>query len=131
MLILSLRFRFGYYDSTRIQSEIQREIYRVDQTTEAPTEYIDSLLRRIDEWESRIPTEAAQAQCWALPCCSKDWFLIRSAEARLHVLRPSTVSQTSNTRYIRLLANTAADACELQSVTFFSCAPSPILLELL
>ncbi|GAA5887560.1 hypothetical protein JCM6882_001449 [Rhodosporidiobolus microsporus] len=96
----------------RIESMIQKQAYRVDQPRDTRPEQI---LRLIDEWEAEIPAIAADANCWNVPCCSRDWFLTRSADARMYLLRPWTADPaTAEPGLVRLIAKYAAEACEIQ-----------------
>ncbi|KAK4699907.1 hypothetical protein P7C70_g6347, partial [Phenoliferia sp. Uapishka_3] len=95
----------------RIESLIQKQVYRVDRpTTEQPNE----LLARIDEWEAAIPAEAASPTSGNLPCCSRDYFIMRGVESRLYLLRPLAVGPGADKQLVGLLARYAADACEVQ-----------------
>lgn len=92
----------------RIESIIQKQVYRVDRPAlDGP----DELLRRLDEWEAAIPSEASSPTAWSVPCCSRDYFLMRGLEARLYLLRPLAVAG-AEPRLIALLAGYAAAACE-------------------
>jgi len=98
----------------RIESVIQKQAYRVD---EPSAERPEAVLRLIDEWEAQIPPIASEPACWNVPCCSRDWFLGRSGEARLYLLRPLTAkSGTADPSLIRLVAKYAAETCEIQYV---------------
>ncbi|GAA5832169.1 hypothetical protein JCM11251_004266 [Rhodosporidiobolus azoricus] len=96
----------------RIESKIQKTAYRVDQPRDTRPE---ELLRLIDEWEAEIPAIASDPNCPNVPCCSRDWFLTRSADARMYLLRPWTADpRTAEPGLVRLIAKYAADACEIQ-----------------
>lgn len=88
-------------------------------TTEPP----DALLAQIDAWEAAIPLEASTPACQLIPCCERDWFLIKGAEARMYVLRPLTVNRTAQPAHVVLLAQCAASACDTQCVLPASLAP--------
>lgn len=99
--------------SKRIESVIQAEIYRVDRPYLASP---DALLALVDDWESQIPIGIAASILPDAPCLTRDVFLLRAAEARLYILRPYTVKPDREQRHVSLLANCAANACELQWV---------------
>ena len=99
-------------DLVRIVSTIRRRIYRLDEFRSKDP--ID-LLRDLDEWDARIPKRASDAACTKIPCCTKDWFLSKSLDARLCLLRPLTAdSRSADPGHLKLLAQYAADACETQ-----------------
>lgn len=99
-----------------MESLVQKHAYRVDRpNTDSP----DEILRMIDEWEAEIPPEAAAPNCWTIPCCSRDFFLMRAYETRLYLIRPMAVGGKGvqcDPQYVRLMAETAALACETQCV---------------
>ncbi|GAA5926519.1 hypothetical protein JCM3775_001040 [Rhodotorula graminis] len=111
----------------RIESVIQKQSYRVD----APSaERPEAVLRLIDDWEAQIPPIASEPTCWNVPCCSRDWFLGRSGEARLYLLRPLTANpSTADPSLIRLVAKHAAETCEIQKR--FHQSSTPLALEAL
>ncbi|GAA5870303.1 hypothetical protein JCM16303_001956 [Sporobolomyces ruberrimus] len=94
------------FDSAR------KRIYRLDgQGSKDPND----LLRALEEWESQIPAVSEEATCSSVPCCTRDWFLSKSFDARLCLLRPITVdSKTADPEHLKLLAQFAAEACEIQ-----------------
>ncbi|BGP44814.1 hypothetical protein JCM10450v2_000629 [Rhodotorula kratochvilovae] len=111
----------------RIESIIQKQAYRVD---EPSTERPEAVLRLIDEWEAQIPAVASDPSCWHVPCCSREWFLARSADARLYLLRPLTANPAAaEPSHIRLVAKYAAEACEIQKR--FHQSSTPLALEAL
>ncbi|GAA6001857.1 hypothetical protein JCM10207_002353 [Rhodosporidiobolus poonsookiae] len=96
----------------RIYSLIHTTAYRVDRPN---TERPEPLLRMLDEWETQIPPIAGDEQCYSVPCCSRDWFLWRSADAKMYLLRPRTLDPaTAEPELIAHIARYAADACEIQ-----------------
>jgi hypothetical protein len=95
----------------RLGSSIRKKIYRLDEERcKDPTESLQAL----DDWEARIPAIANDAACTTVPCCTKDWFLAKSFDAKLCILRPLTASKTSNPEHLKILAQSAAEACEIQ-----------------
>ncbi|GAA6032719.1 hypothetical protein JCM8097_000758 [Rhodosporidiobolus ruineniae] len=96
----------------RIESIIQKQAYRVDKTSDEPPE---PLLQLLDQWDAEIPDVAAEPNCWTIPCCTREWFLSRSADARMYLLRPRTADPaTADPRFVKLIAKYAAEACEIQ-----------------
>ena len=114
----SMTSAIHYIKLKRIESRIQRVVYRVDRLSTEPP---DSLLREIDEWERDIPNEAGRPDCWSVPMCSRDWFLLKSVEARMYLLRPVTADTTGPSYYNAVVARAAAEACELQCVRHSLC----------
>ncbi|WVF66411.1 hypothetical protein IAT40_001151 [Kwoniella sp. CBS 6097] len=97
----------------RIESQIQRSVYSIRRRSQ-PNDYWH-LLNLLDDWESAIPVEASAADYWKYPCCSRDWFLLKGVEARLHLLRPLCAEDSTNgDLFISLLAKQAARGCEIQ-----------------
>jgi hypothetical protein len=105
-----------YFKLKRIESQIQRVHYTVvgrDRAKAAEASW--PLLRLLDKWDTEIPLEASDQQRDNLPCCSRDWFQLRSIEARLHLLRPMCAENDFMVNdALPLLAQNAAKGCELQ-----------------
>ncbi|GAA5947025.1 hypothetical protein JCM10213_007279 [Rhodosporidiobolus nylandii] len=96
----------------RIESLIQKTAYRVDKASDQRPE---PLLRMIDEWVEQIPAIATDPKCHETPCCSRDWFLSRAADARMYLLRPHTTNvATAEPELVKLMAKYAAEACAIQ-----------------
>ncbi|OCF44232.1 hypothetical protein I317_01850 [Kwoniella heveanensis CBS 569] len=97
----------------RIESQIQRSVYSINRRSQ-PSDYWQ-LLNMLDDWESAIPIEASADDYWRYPCCSRDWFLLKGVEARLHLLRPLCADDSnSGDLFISHLATQAARGCEIQ-----------------
>ncbi|GAA5990175.1 hypothetical protein JCM5350_002531 [Sporobolomyces pararoseus] len=96
----------------RLVSTIRKRIYRLDEyRTKEPTEFLQAL----EQWENTIPSVASDPACMTVPCCTRDWFLSKSYDARLCLLRPLTAdSKTANPEHLKLIAQSAAEACEIQ-----------------
>ncbi|GAA6022533.1 hypothetical protein JCM11491_005591 [Sporobolomyces phaffii] len=96
----------------RLVGTIRRATYRLDgHASKEPTD----LLRALAEWDEHIPGIASDPPSVSRPCCTRDWFLSKSADARLCLLRPLTVdSKTSDPEHLKLVAQYSADACEIQ-----------------
>lgn len=104
-----------YFKLKRIESRIQREIYSVARRSAPKGEITRVLLQEVDRWEAEIPAEATSLDQAAGPCCSRDWFVLRGAEARLHLLRPICTEQSEEAKgFVPLLARYAAQGCDLQ-----------------
>ena len=109
-----------YFKIKRIESRIQREIYSVANRQTPKASITRLLLQEIDAWEVGIPAEASLPDLGSVPSCSRDWFMLRGMEARLHLLRPICTEQSDEAReFVPLLAKYAARGCDLQYV------PSP------
>ncbi|WVQ94027.1 hypothetical protein IAU59_001105 [Kwoniella sp. CBS 9459] len=97
----------------QIESQIQRSVYSVKRQSQ-PSDYWQ-LLSMLDEWESAIPSEASSDDFGKYPSCSRDWFLLKGVEARLHLLRPlCTDGSPSGDSFVSHLATQAARGCEIQ-----------------
>lgn len=105
-----------YIKLKRIESRIQRSIYAVaNRGGKSNVEKTWEILKMIDEWEQDIPAQASSPDYRKTPSCSKDWFVLRGAEARLHLLRPICTDLRDDVKpFIPLLAQNAARGCELQ-----------------
>ncbi|KAM0746562.1 hypothetical protein T439DRAFT_329671 [Meredithblackwellia eburnea MCA 4105] len=93
----------------QIESLIQKQAYRVDRPVDDSP---DNLLCLLDAWQAEIPEEASGPNVWNIPSVSHDYFVLRGLEARLYLLRPLSVGPSLNPKYIKLLAQYAAEACE-------------------
>ena len=115
MRVSSVVSAIHYFKLKRIESRIQREIYSVAKRNTPKGEITRVLLQEVDRWEGEIPVEAKRSDHASGPCCSADWFELRGAEARLHLLRPICTEQSDEAeQFVPLLAKYAARGCELQ-----------------
>ncbi|WWC62255.1 uncharacterized protein I303_104851 [Kwoniella dejecticola CBS 10117] len=99
----------------RIESRIQKAVYGIKrQPLQQAADYWE-LLNDLDSWESSIPAEASSPDHWQSPSCSRDWFLLKGVEARLHLLRPLCAEgQSAGAVFVTHLAAVAARGCEIQ-----------------
>ncbi|WWC69844.1 uncharacterized protein I206_103787 [Kwoniella pini CBS 10737] len=99
----------------RIESRIQKAVYGIKrQPLQQAADYWD-LLNDLDTWEKNIPLEASSPDHWQSPSCSRDWFLLKGVEARLHLLRPLCAEgQTAGAVFVTHLAAVAARGCQIQ-----------------
>jgi hypothetical protein len=106
-----------YIKLKQLESKIQRAVFSVGRRTAISPADVRQFLQALEQWEQEIPEESLLEDHWAVPCCSRDWFLLRAVEARLHLLRPLCDEEGEMTRhFLPLLAQTAAQGCELQYV---------------
>jgi hypothetical protein len=106
-----------YIKLKQIESEIQRKAFSVRNKKTLTANDVWAILNSISIWENSIPAEASQADHLAVPCCSRDWFLLRGVEARLHLLRHvCTEGSELISTFLPQLALNAAKGCDLQYV---------------
>ena len=104
-----------YIKLKQLESQIQRAVFSIRRRKAMSPDGVQQFLQAIEQWEKDVPEESVLEDHWAVPCCSKDWFLLRSVEARLHLLRPLCDEEGEMTQnFLPLLAKTAARGCELQ-----------------
>lgn len=104
-----------YIKLKQLESKIQRAVFSIARRTTMSPSDVYQFLQALEQWENETPEESLLDDHWAVPCCSKDWFLLRSVEARLHLLRPLCDEEGEMTQnFLPLLARTAAQGCELQ-----------------
>ncbi|WVW84315.1 hypothetical protein I302_106349 [Kwoniella bestiolae CBS 10118] len=98
-----------------IESRIQRSVYGIKRQNQPQALDYWELLNDLEEWENTIPIEASSMTYWMAPCNSKDWFLLKGVEARLHLLRPLCAEgQSAGAVFVSHLATHAARGCEIQ-----------------
>jgi hypothetical protein len=71
----------------RIESQIQKTVYRVDQRPADQQNEVRLLLEKIDRWKEGIPKRPSGPGWQNVPCCSPDWFLMKGEATRLLLLR--------------------------------------------
>lgn len=104
-----------YIKLKKLESKIQRAVFTIGKRQTMTTADVYPFLQSIDQWESEIPFEASRDQYWTVPCCSRDWFLLRGVETRLHLLRPLCQEEGEMAQaFLPKLAQVAAQGCELQ-----------------
>lgn len=104
-----------YIKLKQLESKIHRAVFSTARRTVISPTDVRQYLQDLEQWENDIPEEADLEDHWAVPCCSRDWFLLRAVEARLHLLRPLCEEEGEMTRkFLPLLAQTAAQGCNLQ-----------------
>jgi hypothetical protein len=104
-----------YIKLKQLESKIQRAVFTIGRRASMTVSDVYAFLQSTEQWENEIPQEASLEEHWAVPCCSKDWFLLRSVETKLHLLRPLCDEEGEMTQsFLPLLAQTAAQGCELQ-----------------
>lgn len=104
-----------YIKLKQLESRIQRAVFAIGRRKTMTIADVYPYLQAIDEWESEIPMESTLDQHWTIPCCSKDWFLLRAVETRLHLLRPLCQEEGEMAQtFLSRLAQCAAQGCELQ-----------------
>ncbi|WWD03163.1 hypothetical protein V865_001210 [Kwoniella europaea PYCC6329] len=98
-----------------IESRIQRSVYGIKRQNQPQAIDYWELLNDLDEWENTIPVEASSPNYWMAPSNSRDWFLLKGVEARLHLLRPLCAEgQSAGAVFVSHLATHAARGCEIQ-----------------
>lgn len=104
-----------YIKLKRLESKIQRAVFTIGRRHTMTSAEVYPFLQAVDQWENEIPTEASMTQHWTVPCCSRDWFLLRAVETRLHLLRPLCQEKGEMAEiFLPRLAQYAAEGCELQ-----------------
>lgn len=104
-----------YIKLKQLESRIQRAVFTIGKSRTMTTAEVYPFLQAVDQWEKEIPIESSLTQHWTVPCCSRDWFLLRAVETRMHLLRvlcqeEGEMAQT----FLPRLAQYAAEGCELQ-----------------
>lgn len=102
----------------RIEAQIQKTVYRVDQRRDSQNE-VRLLLEKIDRWREAIPKRPVGPGWQSVPCCSEDWFLMKGEATRLLLLRPLTAKAKAGDTWLTMAAQSAAQLCEVgQDVKF-------------
>jgi hypothetical protein len=104
-----------YIKLKQLESKIQRAVFTIGKRKAMTTAEVYPFLQQIDQWENDIPPESSMSHHMTVPCCSRDWFMLRATETRLHLLRPLCQDEGDMVQtFLPLLAQSAAQGCELQ-----------------
>ncbi|KAI0483343.1 fungal-specific transcription factor domain-containing protein [Xylariaceae sp. FL0804] len=99
----------------RIESDIQQNVYRVDQSSDIPDSVVDAFLWRLEEWKSLIPLDARQKRDYShldsIPYDGYDLYMVYYFKCKRLLLYPQISRNAVNARYLKDCATACAGVC--------------------